>query len=246
MILLLDIGNSRIKYASLVGDQLEANNAFAYREETLENLLDEHFRVITQPTSVYVANVAGPNIATIVSTVTRSLWKLDAKFIACQHQSHGVTNAYTDINELGVDRWMLILAAWERYHAPGCIVACGTATTIDVISGSGMHQGGFIIPGLKMMQNTLAQNTADINIKDETVLSMELGTSTSTCIVNGSGFASISMINAIVDKLEHQYGGKLRCIITGGNAESLIPYLDTRFEHVPDLVLQGMVLQVEH
>jgi type III pantothenate kinase len=140
---------------------------------------------------------------------------------------------------------MAIIAAWHRFHsdkAAICVVDCGTATTIDGISESGQHLGGFIIPGYTMMQEILMNNTAKINIIKNSTPIIDFSNSTEQGVNNGCYLAMVASIDRIVAVMRKDYGERIRCIITGGNAKIILKQLATEFEHEPELVLHGLSL----
>ena len=124
----------------------------------------------------------------------QSLWGITAICLSVSRQAGGVMNAYDDIDQLGVDRWLTIIAAWNRYRSAVCIVDCGTALTLDVVSASGQHAGGFIVPGLTLMGDVLNRQTQQINASLDQKLSLELGRNTRECISNGAVMAITSLM----------------------------------------------------
>ncbi len=247
MNLLLDIGNSRIKW--LFHDHTEnvfySSGAMHHDKSDMQALFYEYWSNLDCPDKVLVSNVSGQHIADNLDVWIKKEWKIEAEYVKTEAFSHGVHNAYSDYSKLGVDRWMVIIAAWLRYrrHEEAiCVVDCGTATTIDGISESGQHLGGFIFPGVTMMQEALLNNTSNINTVRKLVPSFTFSNTTEQGVNSGCYVAMFAAINHVVTSMKDDHGGQLRCIITGGNAKLVLKQLTAEFEHEPDLVLHGLAV----
>lgn len=147
----------------------------------------------------------------------------------------GLTIQYEDVGRLGVDRWLGMLAAL-RYAPEGFIlVDSGTAMTIDVVNAAGIHQGGYIVPGLKLMRRSLELNT---QIQLCNVLHGDyfaLGQSTDDAVYNGTAMMAVSLIEEVKQRYPN-----LSVFLAGGDAETLAKSLRfTGWEVKSDLVLNG-------
>lgn len=242
MNLLIDIGNSRIKWASSAGMTLSDHAAFEYKKESMTDLLKKHWHASASPDAVYISNVAGADVAKIVSAVIRQKWQTKLLFVKAQRQCCGVVNAYKEASQLGVDRWLAIIAAWNKYRAPVCVIDCGTALTIDGVSAGGQHLGGLIIPGLRMMQDMLSRETHGIQVDRNNQSSLGFGRSTTECITNGANCAIVSLVERMAGQLESEQGSKLCRIITGGYAAYINDLIMPAFDLEPHLVLNGLKL----
>jgi len=159
MKLLIDVGNSRVKWAFGTAAGFVALGETPHNEaEDLCALLDAAYA----PGEIRVANVAGAEAAVRVAARLQEHFGVAPVFARSAACGAGVRNGYADPSQLGVDRWLAICAAFARYRAPVCVVDAGTATTIDVVSGSGEHQGGLILPGITLMQSALLGSTGDL------------------------------------------------------------------------------------
>jgi len=240
------VGNTRIKWAVMEGAAMGDLQAADYGQDHLQELLESRWQGLPVPQQVCVANVCGAAVAETISSYTGDHWQLVPVYARVQQVACGVTNAYRDITQLGIDRWLAVIAAWNRYHAPVCVVGCGTAVTVDVVDGNGHHLGGLIFPGLRLMQESLVARTHGIAVKEYGELSLELGDSTSTCIVNGSACALISAIDRVSVDMKNRFGDGLYRVITGGDAAAVNELLHVKFIPVPDLVLQGLAITTEN
>lgn len=198
-----------------------------------------------RPSQVYIANVAGDKIGAELTAVISQLWKMAPVFARVEPECAGVINAYDDITQLGIDRWLAVVAAWTRFQAPVCVVSCGTAVTVDAVGDTGRHLGGLIIPGLHMMQSTLARKTSGINAEPSDSFTLEFGRSTAECINHGAVRAIVSLVDNVASEMSGLYGNALARIITGGYAEQVNALLTGKFEHDPYLVLHGLAIVAE-
>jgi type III pantothenate kinase len=245
--LLIDIGNSRIKWC--LHDNSENKfvsiGAMFHDKSALDELFCEHWNHLASPSRVLVSNVSGSDIAEKLDAWIKEVWQRNTEYVKSEAHSYGLSNAYLDTSKLGVDRWMAIVAAWHRYQSYQediCVVDCGTAMTIDGISKSGQHLGGLIIPGYTMMQEVLANNTSDINTIRTTSSSFNFSNSTEQAVNSGCYLAMLATIDRVVTLMKNDADGQVRCIITGGNAELVIEDLADEFEYDPNLVLHGLTI----
>ena len=118
MNLLVDIGNSRIKW--LLHDHAEngfySSGAMPHDEHDIQALFCKYWSHFDCPEKILVSNVSGEHIADKLDAWIEKQWKIEAEYVKTEAFSHGVHNAYSDYRKLGVDRWMAIIAAWRRFR----------------------------------------------------------------------------------------------------------------------------------
>ena len=159
MKLLLDVGNRRVKWAFVSAGGVVAHGEAAHDDEASLRPL---FAARHAPDDIRLANVAGASTGARLSARLEECFHVVPVFARSARQGAGVKNGYADAAQLGVDRWLAICAAYHRYQAAVCVVDAGTATTIDVVSASGEHRGGLILPGLRLMASALMRETSDL------------------------------------------------------------------------------------
>jgi type III pantothenate kinase len=250
--LLLDIGNSRMKWnlwAQGAADFSRETQSVGYKTQPIEQLLDQQWQDIEYPIeAVFVANVAGTTIAQQVSDWCEKHWGIDPHFAATSATFLSLKNGYDNYRELGVDRWLAVIAAHALCPDRQVIVIdCGTAITVDALSSNGQHHAGPIIPGSRMMQQALAANTADLKIADATGSWLSVFVkNTQNAILSGVNFATSSALNMIVSQIrqklvEESGDEEIKLIVTGGAAAQLMPLTNIKeFTIEPDLVLMGL------
>lgn len=246
MKLLVDIGNTRIKWASRMDDAVTATGSFAHAgdpDAAVFAFLDHYGQA---PDSVLVANVAGKPFADAMSSRVRERWKLEVRFATAQPAAGPVRNAYEDYAKLGVDRWLAILAAAQRHAGSACVVDAGTAVTIDLVAAGGEHRGGYIVPGLDMAWRALTEDTGDLaNLAGggtgRRFGSLDPGSNTADAIGHGSLATVCTLIERCAGALAGDNRGSI-VVLTGGDAERIIPHLSVDLDHRPWLVLEGLAL----
>jgi type III pantothenate kinase len=141
---------------------------------------------------------------------------------------------------MGLDRWLAMIASWEQYETALCLVGCGTALTIDVIDSGGEHLGGYIVPGIELMQKALINSTEQINVVVNNIASLDYAKDTDTAVNNGAFLAAVSMIDRVADIFSNEQQCKVKYIISGGMAELIKPLLKHPYEYKANLVLSGL------
>jgi type III pantothenate kinase len=242
MKLLLDIGNSSVNWAMEEAGQFITVDAFSYDKNNFEQDLQDNLLILQKPSKVLVANVAGDDILNCLDGWVKKQWQGELWQSCVNVEFNGLKNSYTDTQQMGIDRWLAMVAAWEKYQSTLCIVGCGTALTIDSIDSQGNHLGGYIIPGIELMQQALISKTECINTIVDKDASLEPANDTQAAINNGAFFAATAMIDRAVINLSNKSNSRPKCIISGGMAELISPLLDEPFEQETSLVLSGLLI----
>jgi type III pantothenate kinase len=144
--------------------------------------------------------------------------------------------------ELGPDRLVNAVAAYERFHGPCVVVDFGTANTFDVISGDGEYLGGIIALGIEISLEALTERAARLpKVELEEPRSL-IGKSTIDAIRSGVIFGMAAQVDGIVHRLRNELGEELDVIATGGLAEHIVPHTES-IDVVDDLLtLTGLRL----
>ncbi len=232
--LLLDIGNTRIKWATYNKEGLHFEGENNVSEEILHSIFEKKYDM------VLVSNVAGESVNRMISSCASQNQTII--FLTSEKESpFGVKNGYAIPTQLGVDRWLALQAAWQRYASSCCIISCGTAITIDYIDNSSQHLGGFIYPGLSMMRKALHAGTAALPYVTENISlsSKQLANNTVDAIARGTVLGITDFINAQLLRYQTEHS-----ILTGGDADTILPLLTGNVEIDPLLVLKGAALYV--
>ena len=231
MNLLLDVGNSRMKWAVGNGETLSGFGHADHRGDAAGAFYSLDW---PQVSSVWVASVMTADDNGKLAERIHARFKIAPQFARTEKTKHGLTAAYAEPQRLGVDRWLAMLALWSETKAAFVVVSAGTALTVDAVRENGQHLGGVIAPGLLTMQKaTLGHTrfeTRDLSIP----YTSGLGTDTEGCVRQGALHAATGLIERLAAK---HNGVRFIC---GGDAETLRPHLAGEWRIRPHLVLDGL------
>lgn len=243
--LLIDIGNSRIKWAIKQGEQFNPAVPRTHRGHQLVELLEMDFAQLEPPDRIFVSCVGNADKRDTLTGWIESHWHVTPHYLVSSRQEAGVQNAYEHPHTLGSDRWAAMIAAYAEAKAAVCVVDAGTALTIDVIDPVGKHVGGMILPGLMAMQAALFGPTALPPMNIESVpMGQLLGTTTHDCIGLGIQHAVAALFVRLFTQLKQDFGREPRCYLTGGDAPVAATLLPVTPRMDPYLVLKGLALLV--
>lgn len=238
MKILIDIGNTRLKWGCEHGQTLQTLPAVAYKETAWQAQLQAQWQSLDKPEKLAISSVAAPEIVTCVIELARQVWSdLPIHIAQTTAKKLGVTNGYQQPEKLGIDRWLCLLAIWQQYQQAAWIVDCGSAITLDFIDVQGIHAGGIIAPGLALMKKSLTRNTAKLNFSSQTYPA-QLATFTEAGIFTGTLYAAVGLIEQTLK----QQPAPAMVLLTGGDALLIAAHLSCPVIIDPDLVLKGLSL----
>lgn len=235
MKLLIDIGNTRLKWAFARDGQLGEPGAAVHAGIPAQLVAELPVEPVD---SIWIAHVTGASQEPALIEALRSRYGLTPQFARSTASWHGLKNAYREPERLGVDRWLAMIAAWHEFHGPACVVDAGTALTADVIDASGQHLGGFIAAGLEAQQRAILGSTrfATRDV-DGTAFREGLGNDTESCVRQGALLACVGAIERAAEKAR----ADAALLLGGGDANILLPLLGVRWQQRRYLVLDGLI-----
>lgn len=248
MLLELDAGNSRIKWrvselssrqgAATVVGAVQARGAVVATDA--QSCIHELLRQMSGMTvqRILVSSVRTKNFSAMMARMLNDRFSVAAEFAGVQASFGAVRNAYQQSERLGVDRWLAVIAAYARAQGACCVLDCGTTITLDVVAANGQHVGGYIVPGLLLLRETLGQRSAALQVAP---ISSQLvpGTSTEAAIANGVLNMALGFIRDQHLQLSDAEQTPL-WYLTGGDAQLLASYIEWPCQLLPDLVLDGL------
>jgi type III pantothenate kinase len=246
MLLLVDAGNTRIKWAladsapgapDALGRWIDAG---AVARTDVNQLIDAwQGRGVDR---VLISNVAGQATKEALERiVAQTSGAASVAWFRSLPEAGGVRNGYRDPGQLGCDRFAAAIGAHALYPGRHLIVAtCGTATTIDAVTEEGIFLGGMILPGLGLMAASLARNTAQLpQVAHRSDAVSPFADNTDAAIVSGCISAQVGAIERAAEKMAQRYGS-VQCIISGGAATMVAPHVAIPVVMVDNLVLIGL------
>ncbi|RJF97539.1 type III pantothenate kinase [Noviherbaspirillum saxi] len=248
MLLLIDAGNTRVKWALVPSG---ARGGAALGRWTASGMVD-HAQVRQLGDAwrgqhivrVLISNVAGQGMRDTLEQVllgALGMQPVPLEWFASAPSLAGITNRYRTPTQLGCDRFASVIGAHAFFPGKALIVAtCGTATTVDAVSADGVFLGGMILPGLGLMASSLARNTAQLPQVAETMrVSEPFADHTDAAIISGCLAAQAGAIERAVAAHARSHG-EVQCVLSGGAAALIAPHLSCSPAPVDNLVLIGL------
>jgi type III pantothenate kinase len=242
MLLLIDVGNSCLKWALANGTMVQPMHRVSHQNRQLAALFHEQWAELQPPHRVVLANVAGAALAATLAQWVKHAWDVALEPVRVEDEALGVRNAYQDPARLGVDRWVGLIAARQLIPGAVCVIDCGSAITVDAMDAEGNHLGGLIMPGLAMMQKSLTTETQGIGAVTQDMPAGLLAQDTQAGVLAGSRWAALGFIRGVVAQLKHDLGEPLTVVVTGGDAPMLLPQLPDDYRHEPDWIMKGLAI----
>ena len=248
--LLVDIGNTRVKWARLVdgrmGKQHAAANTGWKSEQYARRVIGRTWPRGRGEDRIVVSSVAADQINRWLIAAARQSGAPTPEFVTSQRSAAGVTTEYLDPWRLGVDRFVGAIGAHHLSSGqPVCVANVGTAMTLDLIDGMGKHRGGAIVPGPALMVNSLLTKTNGIRRRatggPNGVTSLFAKT-TRTAIGQGALYAAAAVIDRAIEEARLQLGSRPLVLLTGGGAAAIRPLIRNTAVSLPDLVLHGLAV----
>lgn len=238
MRLLADLGNTRLKLAGFDGTRLQRLASFTHGDADYPARLIAWLDACALPQELWLASVAGPT-RTAEATALFKRAGLDVRAVATRGEALGLKVAYPRFEQLGVDRWLALLAMHAEHKAPCVVVSVGSALTCDGLAPGGRHLGGVIAPAPEAMRAALLARAPGLNGGSGQVSMFALNTADG--IESGCVLAGAALIENAVNALSARLGGPVGLVVSGGAADALRPFLPPH-EFRPELVLEGLAL----
>jgi type III pantothenate kinase len=251
--LLIDLGNTRIKWALVRGHSPGRQTAVPVGNwRALERALRQLHRV----GAVLVVSVAGAAEERALRATLQRCGLPKARFVRSSAALAGVTNGYRNAWQLGADRWVAAIGAWHLAKRRAvCAVSVGTALTIDVVDAKGQHRGGLIAPGPALMVHSLLRDTHGIARRAAVPAGRRISRSaraakairpladnTRDAIELGSLTAAAGLIDRTIRAVRTAIGARPRVLLTGGGAAAVAPLLASRHQPCEGLVMHGLAV----
>lgn len=239
MNILVDIGNTNLKYTVVdlnTNHDLFNETVKVSTSEICHDWFDEQWHLAK---TIIVASVSA---ITIIESIKQWCLKhnITLVIVESEKQRLGITSGYLKPEQLGVDRWLVLVGS--KYLKPNkhlIIIDSGTATTVDILNADGKHLGGWILPGITSMQNSILRDTENVDTQDN-VPALSFGHITSVNVSNACWAATVGLItiakaeckklNIVIDEI----------VITGGNGKALSSLVGDKHTVEPQLIFHGL------
>jgi type III pantothenate kinase len=248
--LLVDVGNSRVKWATWDGRRLGVQRAMSLERAAGRGFAAFVARLPRDWTAARVVSVAAPAQTRALLRALRQRASRQAVLVRTKRFAAGVTCAYREPWRLGTDRWVAAIAGHHLARLRGrtrpvCVVDVGTALTVDLVDRTGVHRGGAIVPGPDLMTASLLGRTGGIRARAARRSRVGRGVfarDTRAAVIAGTRHAAAAFVDHAYDAARAATRERPLLLLTGGAAPDIAPHLHRAHRLVPDLVLRGLVL----
>jgi type III pantothenate kinase len=248
VLLVVDVGNTQTHFGTYRDGQLVEHWRFATVRESTADELGAVLRNLLELRGIGLADL---NASIVSSTVPqlRPEWQamvqryLDHEMLVVGPGiKTGMALRYDNPREIGPDRLVNAVAAYDKVHGACVVVDFGTALTFDPVSADGEYLGGIIAPGVEISMEALTNRAAALPKIDLGEPRTLIGKSTVDAIRSGIVYGYAGQVDGILRRLRAEMGDDIETIATGGLAEHIVPFTEEIDETDDLLTLTGLRL----
>ena len=252
MLLVVDVGNTQTHFGTFKGDDLVEHWRFATVKTSTADELGAALRNLLELRGVGLADLTGSIISSTVPQLEPEWIAMGRRYLGHDTLAvgpglkTGMAIRIDNPRELGADRLVNAVAAYDRLGGPCISVDFGTAVNYDVVSAGGEYLGGVIAPGVEVSLDALTEAGAKLPKIDLAPPRSAIGKSTVDAIRSGVVYGYAAQVDGIVRRLQEELGEECSVIATGGLASHIVPHTETIDETDDLLTLTGLKLLFEH
>ncbi len=247
MLLAIDVGNTNIVVGIFKGDTLVADFRLKTEHELTADEIALSLKGLTELKGIALRQISAVAIACVVPPLLWPFREFVRRYLDCpirvvgEDGAIGIPVLYDHPAEVGADRLINALAAWERYRRSLIVVDYGTATTFDCVSDRGEYLGGAIAPGLSPAAEALFVKAARLpKVELFSYPERAIGKNTMESMRAGLILGFAALTDGLIEQLEREMGQRAKIVATGGLAPVMARY-SQRIETVtPHLTLEGL------
>jgi type III pantothenate kinase len=248
MLLAIDVGNTQTHIGTFQGEDLVEHWRFATETAETSDELAARLASLLELRGIELAAISASIVSSVVPRLTPEYTAMSERYLggACVVVGPGLKTGMPirmdNPHELGVDRLVNAVAAYERFHGPCAVVDVGTAITFDAVSGDGEYLGGVIGPGVEVSMEALTERAARLPKVDLAEPDGVIGKTTQASIQSGMVYGFAGAVDAIAARIRRELGDSVQFVATGGHAAAIVPYSEL-IDRVDDLLtLTGLRL----
>jgi type III pantothenate kinase len=248
MLLVVDVGNTQTHFGAILDGKLLEHWRFATVRVSTADELGARLRALLELRGVGLADLDSSIVSSTVPALAPEWATMAERYLG--HRMlvvgpgvrTGMPLRYDNPREIGADRLVNAVAAYEKVKGACIVVDFGTAITYDPVSADGEYLGGIITPGIEISLEALTNRAAQLPKIDLGPPRSLIGKSTVDAIRSGIIYGFAGQVDAIVTRLRAELGPETEAIATGGLAGHIVPYTET-IDEVDDLLtLEGLRL----
>jgi type III pantothenate kinase len=248
VLLVVDVGNTQTHFGTYQGSELLEHWRFATVRESTADELGAALRNLLALRGVEMSQLQGSIVSSTVPQLGLEWQEMAGRYLGDEMRvvgpgiRTGMPIRYDNPREIGPDRLVNAVAAYERLGGPCVVVDFGTAVTYDPVSAEGEYLGGIIFPGIEISLEALAERAAALPKIDLIEPRALIGKTTIDAIRSGIVYGYAAQVDGIIGRLRDELGDATATIATGGLAHVIVPFTDS-IDHVDDLLtLEGLRL----
>jgi len=235
--LLMDLGNTSLKWMLTNSGKKIEEGQFNHNDNFSNQILDKlpkDFDV------AYLASVVNTELKDTLVSIIKNKHSLVVKEILSEAYCCGISNAYNQPKNLGVDRWLACIAVKKAYPKDTvCILDLGTAITLDIVDKKGQHKGGHILPGLNATKSLLLKDTS-LSLTGDVKITSGLAKDTAVAINSSYAMAVVALVEKQIKKEQVD-----KLVLTGSDSGQISDFIKITAEIKSSLVLQGLQIVSE-
>jgi len=248
MLLAIDAGNTQTHVGMFSGEELVEHWRLAtHREETADEL-SSRLSGLLALRDLKLRDVDGAIVSCVVPQLGREYEQVSERYLdgvlamVGPDLRIGMPIRMDNPHEVGADRIVNAVAAYERFGGACIITDFGTSTNFDVVSARGEYLGGVLAPGVEISIDALAQRAARLFTVELEPPKSVIGKSTQAALQSGVIYGFAGQVDAIVRRLREELGEEATAVATGGLAEPIVPFCEEIDELDELLTLKGLRL----
>ena len=248
MLLAVDVGNTQTHLGMFRGAELVQHWRFATRREATADELASLFSDLLGLRRLALADVDGAIVCSVVPPLAHEYEQMSGRYldgallVVGPRLRSGMPIRIENPQELGADRLVNAVAAYDRFRTASVVVDFGTAITYDAVSSEGEYLGGIISPGIEVSMEALTERGAKLPKVDLAPPAELIGRTTQAATQSGVVYGFAGQVDGIVARLREELGVEARAIATGGLASAIVPFCEELDEVDDELTLTGLRL----
>lgn len=246
MLLVVDVGNTNTVIGAFEGEELKADWRVRTERDVTVDELGMLFRNLFDSQGLDFSQTRDVIISCVVPPMLDALENLARKYVQTEAMvvgpgiKTGIPILIDNPKEVGADRIVNVVAAYDRYHQSLIVVDLGTSTNFDYVSPKGEYMGGAIAPGLIVSSEALFLKASKLQRIEISHPKRVIGKDTVSAMLTGLVYGHVGLIDGIVKRMSEEAGTNPLVIATGGLASLVAEYSETISEVIPDLTLVGL------
>ena len=248
MLLAIDVGNTQTQVGTFEGVQLVEHWRFATVREATADELASLLVGLLALRGLSLADLDGAIVSSVVPQLTHEYEQVSERYLAGAlllvgpGVRTGMPIRIDNPRELGTDRLINAIAAYERFGGACIVVDFGTSTNYDAVSADGEYLGGVLAPGVEISMEALSERAAKLPKVDFEPPTETIGRSTLTALQSGLIYGTAGQVDGIVARMREELGVEAAAIATGGLAAGIVPFCAEISEIDDELTLTGLRL----